>query len=124
MLLKKPINSRAVLSVRKVLRFKPAPSQSLIPIAVLYSLLLAVQFCAFAKNIIKEKTVITNSFFISLFFILIYKCNYFINRFANSVLSPLNTLKSTFPCIPFTCPLSLCCQKCQFLFIRGSTGLK
>jgi len=50
--------------------------------------------------------------------------SYFNKSAANSVLSPLNTLKSTLEAMPLTFPLSLCCQKCHLRFIRGSLGCK
>lgn len=48
-----------------------------------------------------------------------HAASYFILSISKEALSPLNTLKSTKEAIPFTCPLSLCCQKIQFLVIRG-----
>lgn len=45
--------------------------------------------------------------------------SYFILSISKEALSPLNTLKSTKGAMPLTWPLSLCCQKIQFLLIRG-----
>lgn len=44
---------------------------------------------------------------------------YFKSSALNAVESPLNTLKSTAAAIPFTLPLSLCCQKSQLRVTLG-----
>ena len=41
------------------------------------------------------------------------------NNALKSSESPLNTLKSTLPLMPFTLPVSLCCQKLQSRLMRG-----
>src|SRR5439155_20937511 len=48
-------------------------------------------------------------------------CN---SKSLNCVESPLKTLKSTLPLIPFTFPVSLYCQKTQLRTIRGRSFFK
>lgn len=50
--------------------------------------------------------------------------DYFSSNLLKAVLSPLNTLKSTVVSIPFTWPLSLCCQKIHLRFILGLSSAR
>ncbi len=72
---------------------------------IIHKTTIEIDLMIFAKNILISGSI-TAEF-------------YFKSSALNAVESPLNTLKSTAAAIPFTLPLSLCCQKSQLRVTLG-----